>query len=224
MNRKKVALVAALALVITAFFVFDLKQYLTLEFLREARGKLTAFYAARPLETTAIYFATYVAVTALSLPGAAILTLAGGAIFGLTVGTLVVSFASSVGATLAFLTARFLLRDWVQKRFRDRLQAINEGIEKEGAFYLFALRLVPLFPFWLINLAMALTPLRTRTFYWVSQVGMLPATVAFVYAGEQLAEFRWSGGVLLALVLLGLLPLAAKRALAALRARRAAAP
>ncbi|MFN3566589.1 MAG: FAD-dependent oxidoreductase, partial [Burkholderiaceae bacterium] len=200
--------------------VFDLKQYLTLEFFQASRAQIDAYHAAHPLQTIAIYVAVYVAVAALSLPGAAIMTLAGGAIFGLVVGTVVVSFASSVGATLAFLAARFLLRDWVQGRFGERLRAINEGMAKEGAFYLFALRLVPIFPFWLINLAMALTPIRARTFYWVSQLGMLPGTIVYVYAGSQLAQFRLSAGLIVAFVLLGIFPLVARRLLAALESRR----
>ncbi|HXF47220.1 MAG TPA: FAD-dependent oxidoreductase [Burkholderiaceae bacterium] len=220
MDRKKLALLAVLVAAIAAFFVFDLKQYLTLEFFQASRAKIDAYYAAHPLRAIALYFALYVAVAALSLPGAVIMTLAGGAIFGLVVGTVVVSFASSIGALLAFLAARFLLRDWVQRRFGDKLQAINEGVKKEGAFYLFALRLVPIFPFWLINLALALTPMRARTFYWVSQLGMLPGTLVYVYAGTQLGQFRLSAGLIAAFVLLGIFPLAAKRALAALESRR----
>jgi dihydrolipoamide dehydrogenase len=220
MDKKKLALAAVIVAAIAAFFVFDLKQYLTLEFFQASRAKIDAYYAAHPLTTIAIYFAVYIAVTALSLPGAAIMTLAGGAIFGLVVGTIVVSFASSIGATLAFLAARFLLRDWVQRRFGERLAAINEGVAKEGAFYLFALRLVPVFPFWLINLAMALTPIRAATFYWVSQLGMLAGTVVFVYAGTQLGQFRLTTGLVVAFVLLGIFPLAAKRVLAAIKSRR----
>lgn len=220
MDKKKLALLAVIAAAIAAFFVFDLKQYLTLEFFQASRAKIDAYYAAHPLQTIAIYFAVYIAVTALSLPGAALMTLAGGAIFGLVVGTIVVSFASSIGATLAFLAARFLLRDWVQGRFGDRLKPLNEGIAKEGAFYLFALRLVPIFPFWLINLAMALTPIRARTFYWVSQLGMLAGTIVYVYAGTQLGQFRVSAGLIVAFVLLGIFPLIAKRTLAAVKSRR----
>ena len=220
MDKKRLALLAVIAAAIAAFFVFDLKQYLTLEFFQASRAQIDAYYAAQPLQTIAIYFAVYVAVTALSLPGAAIMTLAGGAIFGLVVGTIVVSFASSIGATLAFLAARFLLRDWVQGRFGDRLKPLNEGVAKEGAFYLFALRLVPVFPFWLINLAMALTPIRARTFYWVSQLGMLAGTIVYVYAGTQLGQFRFSAGLIAAFVLLGIFPLLAKRALAAIKSRR----
>ena len=220
MDKKRLVLLAVGVAAIAAFFAFDLKQYLTLEFFQASRAKIDAYYAAHPLRAIAIYFAIYVAVTALSLPGAAIMTLAGGAIFGLVVGTIVVSFASSIGATLAFLAARFLLRDWVQGRFGDRLQAINDGVRREGAFYLFALRLVPIFPFWLINLALALTPIRARTFYWVSQLGMLAGTIVYVYAGTQLGQFRLSAGLIAAFVLLGVFPLAAKRALAALESRR----
>jgi dihydrolipoamide dehydrogenase len=220
MDKKKLALAVVIVAAIAAFFVFDLKQYLTLEFFQASRAKIDAYYAAHPLATIAIYFAVYVAVTALSLPGAAIMTLAGGAIFGLVVGTIVVSFASSIGATLAFLAARFLLRDWVQGRFGDRLKPLNEGVAKEGTFYLFALRLVPIFPFWLINLAMALTPIRARTFYWVSQLGMFAGTIVYVYAGTQLGQFRISAGLIVAFVLLGIFPLAAKRLLAAIQSRR----
>ena len=220
MDKKRLALLAVIVAAIAAFFVFDLEQYLTLEFLQASRAQIDAYYAAHPLQTIAIYFAVYIAVTALSLPGAAIMTLAGGAIFGLVVGTIVVSFASSIGATLAFLAARFLLRDWVQGRFGDRLKPLNEGVAKEGAFYLFALRLVPVFPFWLINLAMALTPIRARTFYWVSQLGMLAGTIVYVYAGTQLGQFRFSAGLIAAFVLLGIFPLLAKRALAAIKSRR----
>lgn len=220
MDKKKLALLAVIVTAIAAFFVFDLKQYLTLEFFQASRAKIDAYYARHPLQTIAIYFAVYIAVTALSLPGAAIMTLAGGAIFGLVVGTIVVSFASSIGATLAFLAARFLLRDWVQGRFGERLKPLNEGVAKEGAFYLFALRLVPIFPFWLINLAMALTPIRARTFYWVSQLGMFAGTIVYVYAGTQLGQFRISAGLIVAFVLLGIFPLAAKRLLAAIKSRR----
>lgn len=161
----------------------------------------------------------HLAVTGLSLPGVAIMTLAGGAVFGFVTGTVLVSFASSIGATLAFLTARFLLRDWVQRRFGERLGALNAGIAREGAFYLFALRPVPLFPFWLINLAMGLTTLRTATFYGVSQLGMLAGTAFYVYAGTQLGQFAVSPGLVAAFTLLGVFPLVAKRGLDAIKAR-----
>jgi pyruvate/2-oxoglutarate dehydrogenase complex dihydrolipoamide dehydrogenase (E3) component/uncharacterized membrane protein YdjX (TVP38/TMEM64 family) len=219
-TRSRVAVLAAIAVLVAAFFYFDAAHYLRLDYLREQRAAIDAFYAAHPLQSAALYFAVYVAATALSLPGAAILTLAGGAIFGLLWGTLIVSFASSIGATLAFLASRFLLRDWVQGRFGARLRPINEGVAKEGAFYLFALRLVPAFPFFVVNLLMGLTPLRTRTFYWVSQLGMLAGTVAYVYAGTQLGEFRLSAGLVAAFALLGLFPLIAKKILDLVKAKR----
>ena len=200
MDRKKLLVLAVVAAAIVAFFVFDLKQYLSIEFFQASRSKIDAFHAAHPWQTAAAFFAIYVAVTALSLPGATVMTLAGGAIFGVAVGTLVVSFASSIGATLAFLASRFMLRDWVQSRIGERLKAINDGVAKEGPFYLFALRLVPIFPFWLINLAMGLTVIRTWTFYWVSQLGMLAGTVVYVYAGTQLGQFRLSAGLVFAFV------------------------
>ncbi|MGE0876196.1 MAG: FAD-dependent oxidoreductase [Burkholderiales bacterium] len=217
MSRTRLLVVAAIALAIALYFTLDLGRYLQLEHFQR-------LHQESPLLTAAIYFAVYVAVTSLSIPGAAILTLVGGALFGLAWGTLLISFASSIGATLAFLVSRFLLRDWVQARFGDKLKPVNEGVEKEGAFYLFALRLVPAFPFFVINLVMGLTPLRTWTFYWVSQVGMLAGTVVYVYAGTQLGEFRVSAGLVGAFVLLGVFPLAAKKVLDALKARRVYAP
>jgi pyruvate/2-oxoglutarate dehydrogenase complex dihydrolipoamide dehydrogenase (E3) component/uncharacterized membrane protein YdjX (TVP38/TMEM64 family) len=220
MDRKRLLLLAVIAAAIAGFFVFDLKQYLSLEFFQASRAKIDAFHASHPWQTAAVFFAVYVAVTALSLPGAAIMTLVAGAIFGVLAGTVLVSFASSIGATLAFLVSRFLLRDWVQSRIGGKLKAINDGVAKEGAFYLFALRLVPLFPFWLINLAMGLTPIRTRTFYWVSQLGMLAGTVVYVYAGTQLGQFRISPGLIFAFALLGLFPLIAKKVLDAIKARK----
>jgi pyruvate/2-oxoglutarate dehydrogenase complex dihydrolipoamide dehydrogenase (E3) component/uncharacterized membrane protein YdjX (TVP38/TMEM64 family) len=220
MDRKRLLLLAVVAAAIAAFFVFDLKQVLSLEYFQASRAKIDAFHASHPWQTAAVFFAVYVAVTALSLPGAAIMTLIAGAIFGVLAGTVLVSFASSIGATLAFLVSRFLLRDWVQSRVGDKLKAINDGVAKEGAFYLFALRLVPLFPFWLINLAMGLTSIRTRTFYWVSQLGMLAGTVVYVYAGTQLGQFRISPGLIFAFALLGIFPLVAKKVLDAIKARK----
>lgn len=220
MNKSKLVVLVVLVVCIAAFFHFGLARYLTLEFFLESRARIDAAYAARPIETLAAYFGAYVAVAALSLPGAAIMTLAGGAIFGLVTGTVVVSFASTIGATLAFLAARFLFRDALTARLGTRLAAIDRGIAREGAFYLFAMRLVPVFPFWLINIAMGLTALPIRTFYRVSQLGMLPGTVVYVYAGTQLGQFRVSAGLVVALALLGLFPLVAKRVLDALKARK----
>jgi dihydrolipoamide dehydrogenase len=220
MDRKRLLLLAVIAAAIAAFFAFDLKQYLSLDVFQASRERIDAFHAAHPWQTAAAFFAVYAAVTALSLPGAAIMTLIGGAIFGVATGTVLVSFASSIGATLAFLASRFLLRDWVQARVGERLKAFNDGVAKEGGFYLFAMRLVPLFPFWLINLAMGLTSIRTWTFYWVSQLGMLAGTVVYVYAGTQLGQFRISAGLIFAFVLLGLFPLIAKKLLDAIKARK----
>jgi uncharacterized membrane protein YdjX (TVP38/TMEM64 family) len=214
----KMALVAAVALAIVLFFVFDLDRYLTLSYLKQTREQFQSVYADNALLVLGAFFLVYVLATALSLPGAAVLTLAAGALFGFWTGLVLVSFASTIGATLAFLFARFLLRDWVQNKFGTRLNKINQGVEREGAFYLFTLRLIPVFPFWLINLAMALTPIRTRTFYWVSQVGMLPGTAVFVNAGKQLGAIETLGQILsweivLSFALLGVFPLAAKKLL-----------
>ena len=163
-----------------------------------------------------LFFAAYVVITALSLPGAGIMTLAAGGLFGLAWGFVIVSFASTIGATLAFLVSRYLLRDSVQKRFGDRLGPLNKGIEREGAFYLFTLRLVPIFPFFLINILMGLTPIKTFTYYWVSQLGMLAGTVVFVNAGTQLAKIEGISGILspcllFSFALLGVFPLLAKK-------------
>jgi len=220
MDRKRLAVLAVVAAAIAAFFILDLKQYLSLEFFQASRARIDAFHATHPWQTAGAFLVIYIAVTALSLPGAAIMTLVGGALFGVVAGTILVSFASSIGATLAFLASRFLLRDWVRSRIGERMKPLNDGVAREGAFYLFALRLVPIFPFWLINLAMGLTVIRTWTFYWVSQVGMLAGTVVFVYAGTQLGQFRISGGLIFAFVLLGLFPILSKKALDAFKARK----
>jgi pyruvate/2-oxoglutarate dehydrogenase complex dihydrolipoamide dehydrogenase (E3) component/uncharacterized membrane protein YdjX (TVP38/TMEM64 family) len=220
MKKSKLLLFLLLAAVIAAFFIFDLKQYFTLDYFKSQRALIDAYVAAQPLLAGLIFFLLYVLVTGLSLPGAAIMTLAGGAVFGLWWGTVLVSFASTLGATLAFLTSRFLLRDWVQHKFGDKLKPINDGVAKEGAFYLFALRLVPAFPFFVINLVMGLTTIKTRTFYWVSQLGMLAGTIVFVYAGTQLGEFRIGAGLIFAFVLLGIFPLIAKKLVDALKARK----
>ena len=182
---KKIILVAVLAALVGAFFVFDLGQYLTLEAIKEQQGALQAYYLENQVLTIVIFFLVYVAVTGLSLPGAALLTLAGGGIFGLVTGTIIISFASSIGATLAFLFSRFLIGDYVQNKFGDKLNAINEGVDKDGPFYLFTLRLVPVFPFFVINLVMGLTKIKTVTFYWVSQLGMLAGTAVYVNAGTE---------------------------------------
>lgn len=220
MNKGKLLLFAAIAALVAAFFVLDLKQYVSIEYFQSQRAAIDAYYQAHPVRTAAIFFAIYVAATGLSLPGAAILTLVAGALFGLVWGVVIVSFASTIGATAAFLASRYLLRDWVQGRFADKLRAVNEGVEREGAFYLFALRLVPAFPFFLVNLVMGLTRMPTRTYFWVSQVGMFAGTLAYVYAGTQLGQFKLSIGLVAAFAILGIFPLVAKRVLDALKARK----
>ncbi|MGH8627713.1 MAG: FAD-dependent oxidoreductase, partial [Gammaproteobacteria bacterium] len=226
MNKKKLLLLLSVALLLVGFFAFDLGQYLSLAFFKAQQARIDAYYQAQPLRTVGIYFAIYVAVTGLSLPGAAIMTLAAGAIFDLFWGTVIVSFASTIGATLAFLASRFLLRDAVQARFGDKLKAINAGIEKDGSFYLFILRLVPAFPFFVVNLVMGLTPIRTTTFGWVSQLGMLAGTLVYVNAGTQIARIDslagiLSPGIIASFVLLGLFPLLAKRLAEYAKARKA---
>ena len=225
MSRQKLLLVVALAVLVGLFFAFDLGRFLSLEYLKSRQLEFAALYAERPLLVIGSYFAIYVAVTALSLPGAVIMTLAGGAIFGLWVGTLVVSFASTMGATLAFLASRYVLRDMVQARFGARIAEIDKGIEKDGAFYLFTLRLVPLVPFFVINLAMGLTRMRVAVFNGVSQLGMLAGTLVFVNAGTQLAKIEslrgiLSPGLIGSFVLLGLFPLIAKKIVDAVKARK----
>ncbi len=225
MNTRKLLLLLVLAILVGAFFALDLGRFFSLDYFKSQQVAIEAYRAAQPALTAGIFLAVYVAVTGLSLPGAAIMTLVAGAIFGLLWGTIIVSFASTIGATLAFLVARFVLRDWVQGKFGDKLKAINAGIEKEGGFYLFTLRLIPIFPFFVINLVMGLTPIRTRTFYWVSQLGMLAGTLVYVNAGTQLARIDslqgiLSPGLLLSFVLLGLFPLIAKQIVAMAKARR----
>ena len=222
---KKIILVLALALLMAGFFIFDLHQLLTLDGIKGSLDQIQSWQAEAPLLTAGIYFGIYIVVTALSLPGAAIMTLVGGALFGLGWGLLLVSFASSIGALLAFLVSRYVLRDWVQSRFGDRLKTINEGIEKEGSFYLFTLRLVPVFPFFVINLLMGLTPMRAASFYWVSQLGMLAGTAVYVNAGTQLGQLEslsgiLSPGLLFSFVLLGLFPLFAKKITDLIKSKR----
>ena len=225
MSRGRLVVLIAIVALIAAFFVFDLQRFFSLEFFKQQQAAIDAYFQANPLVTAAIYFAIYVAVTGLSLPGAAIMTLVGGAIFGLLWGTAIVSFASVIGATLAFLASRYLLRDAIQARFGDRLAAIDRGVEKEGAFYLFALRLVPAFPFFVINLVMGLTPIGTWTFYWVSQLGMLAGTIVYVNAGTQIARIDSLAGLVSpaligSFVLLGVFPLIAKKIVDAVKARQ----
>ena len=225
MNTKKWAIALAFALLLIAFFAFDLGHYLSLDYLKQSQNYFADIYARQPLVVASIYFVIYVVTTALSFPGATILTLAGGAIFGLGWGLVIVSFASCIGATLAFLAARFVLRDSIHNRFSQRLDEINKGIEKDGAFYLFTLRLVPLVPFFVINLVMGLTRMKTLTFYWVSQLGMLAGTAVYVNAGTQLGKIEslkgiLSPGLIGSFVLLGVFPLIARKVIEAFRKRK----
>lgn len=222
---KKLIIVTLVILLIVLFKVFGFDQYLTLSYLKEQQAHFAQLYAANKIIVISVYMLIYIIVTALSLPGAAIMTLAGGALFGLVTGAIVVSFASSIGATCACIVARYLLRDWVQNKFGDKLTKINQGMEEEGGFYLFSLRLVPIFPFFVINLVMGLTPIRIFTYYWVSQLGMLPATIIFVNAGKELAKLDslkgiLSPGLLISFALLGLLPIITKKLLSLYKARR----
>jgi len=222
---KKLLILSAAALLAFGFFALDLNHYLTLDGMKASLGQFEAQRAASPVVVGLVFFSVYVVVTAMSLPGAAILTLAAGALFGLSMGTLIVSFASTIGATLAFLASRYVLRDAIQRRFGDRLKAINEGMAKDGALYLFTLRLVPLFPFFLVNLLMGLTPVRTLSYYWVSQLGMLAGTLVYVNAGTQLAQINSlvgivSPGLLLSFALLGVFPMLAKKFMSLLQGRR----
>lgn len=225
MQPKRLVLIALFAAALTTWIALDLGQYLTLETLKAQKDAIDAFYHANPLLVLAAFFAIYVILTALSVPGAAIMTLAAGAIFGLATGTVLVSFASSIGATLAFLASRYLFRDAVQARFGARLRPVNEGMARDGAFYLFSLRLVPVFPFFMVNLVMGLTPIRTWTYYWVSQVGMLLATIVFVNAGTQLAQVETladivSPGLLASFAALGLIPWVGKWIMGIVKRRR----
>lgn len=224
MNKTKTLLLLAIVVAIATFYSLDAQQYLT-------RAFFQTLYAENPLMTAGMFFLIYVAVTGLSLPGAAIMTLIGGAIFGLGTGLLIISFASTIGATLAFIFSRTLLRDWVQKRFTDYMETINKGVKKDGAFYLATLRLIPAVPFFVINLVMGLTPIRVWTFYWVSQIGMLPGTVVYVNAGAQLGQVEDISvqGILTpeligSFVLLALFPWFARSGMEFLRRRRVYKP
>ncbi|MEF2146249.1 MAG: TVP38/TMEM64 family protein [Desulfovibrionaceae bacterium] len=215
--KRLLVLVVVVALVF-CFFLFELDAYLSLSELKHSREALAAFIDLHPLGSAAVYLLIYIAVTGLSLPGAVPVSLAGGALFGLWQGVVLASLGSTTGAALACLVARYLLRDWVQSRFGPRLKRIDSGLEREGALYLFTLRLIPIFPFFLINLAMGLTRIPLWTFVWVSWMGMLPATFVFVNAGKELGRLDSVAGILspsilLSFALLGLFPLAARRLL-----------
>lgn len=226
MNTKgKVALAILVIGLLATFFLLDGNAYLNLGYLQQVRGDVVFYVESNPLVSSVSYFVLYVLVTALSVPGALIMTLAGGAVFGLPWGLLLVSFASTIGATLAMLVSRMLLRDWVQVRFKTQLVTVNQGLADDGGFYLFSLRMVPLLPFFMVNLVMGLTRISLWQFYWVSQLGMLAATFVFVFAGTQLAAIETLSGILspgliVALSLLGLFPLLAKKSLNWLRRTR----
>jgi pyruvate/2-oxoglutarate dehydrogenase complex dihydrolipoamide dehydrogenase (E3) component/uncharacterized membrane protein YdjX (TVP38/TMEM64 family) len=225
MTKSRIILLGTLIIMAGIFIAFDLGQYLTLEYFKSRQAVINDYQSAHPLITALIFLVLYIAVTGLSLPGAALMTLASGAIFGLAWGTLIVSFASAIGATIAFLVSRLLLHDLVQRRFGNNLKSANHGIEKDGAFYLFTLRLVPAFPFFVINLVMGLTKINTWTFYWVSQVGMLAGTLVYVNAGTQLARIDSLSGILspeliISFTLLGIFPLLARKAVEFFRTQR----
>jgi uncharacterized membrane protein YdjX (TVP38/TMEM64 family) len=223
---KKAILVLLVVAAIASYFLFDLGQYLSLESFKAQQAEIIAAKNANPALYIAGFFLIYVAVTGLSIPGAAIMTLIAGALFGLVLGTIIVSFASTIGATLAFLGSRYVLRDWVQSKFGERLKAIDDGLAKDGAFYLFTLRLIPVFPFFVINLLMGLTRIKTLTFFLVSQIGMLAGTIVYVNAGTQISQIESTAGLLSPMligsfVLLALFPWVAKWIVAFVSRRRA---
>src|SRR5262245_36741002 len=225
---KRIIIVAVIVLLVGAFFALGLGQYLSLEYLQASRERAVAYVDAAPVTAALAFFAIYVLVTGLSLAGAAVMTLAAGAIFGVVWGLVIVSFASSVGATVAFLVSRSLLGEWVQRRFGTYLEPINRGLERDGNFYLFSLRMVPVFPFFVVNLLMGLTRIGVLPFYLVSQAGMLAGTFVFVFAGTQLANIHRLGdvlspGLIVALTLLGTFPLIAKKVIDVVTRRRAGA-
>jgi uncharacterized membrane protein YdjX (TVP38/TMEM64 family) len=216
MTITKPRLLAIIAVLVVLFFVFGWDNYLSLAYLQTQQAAIQSYNANHPALALLLYGLIYIIVTGLSLPGAAVLTLVGGALFGLLWGTIIVSIASTIGATVAFLAARFLFRETLEQKFSRQLQAINDGIEKEGGYYLFTLRLVPLFPFFAINLIMGLTKMSASTFFWVSQIGMLAGTLVYVNAGTQLATIKslsdiTSPGLIVSFILLGIFPLAAKK-------------
>ena len=215
-NLGKPILILALLALIFLFFHYNLGQYFTLEYIKGQQDSFAQAYAESPLNTIALYMLIYIASTALSLPGAAILTLLGGALFGVTTGTIIVSFASTIGATLSFLASRFILKDWVQQKFGKSLDKVNQGIQKDGAFYLFTIRMIPAFPFFIVNLVMGLTPMKIITYFFTSQAGMLAGTIVYVNAGTQLAQIDSLKGILspnliLSFCLLALFPIVSKK-------------
>lgn len=223
---KKLIILGTLLVIVGLFFYFDLSRFLSLEYLKDSQVRFQQLYQQHRIAVLGTYMLIYVVVTALSLPGAAVMTLAGGGLFGLITGTVAVSFASTIGATCACLASRYFLRDWVQSKFGAKLHTINDGIEKEGAFYLFSLRLIPIFPFFIINLLMGLTTMPVRTYFWVSQLGMLPATIVYVNAGNELAKIDSLSGILspsliASFAVLGLFPITVKKLMERYRTSKA---
>ena len=215
-NKIKIGLLIVIVLAIIAFFFYDIQQYTTLDYIKAKQQNILEYYKQNFFFVLVLFIFLYVLVTALSLPVATFFTLVGGALFGFSSGLIIVSFASTIGATLAFLMARFLAQNYVQKNFKNQLSKINKKFKSEGSFYLFALRLVPVVPFFIINVVMGLMTIKTWTFYWVSQLGMLPGTIVYVYAGTQLAQIETfsditSPSMLIAFALLGLFPLITKK-------------
>ncbi|MBI9111329.1 TVP38/TMEM64 family protein [Maridesulfovibrio ferrireducens] len=215
--KNKILIFILLLAGVFLFFAFDFDRFLTLDYLKSSRQEFQSFYELYPFGSIFSFFVIYVVIVGLNLPGAAVLGLAGGALFGFTVGVVTISFASSIGATIACFFSRYLFRDYVQRRFGDKLEKVNNGIKNEGAFYLFTMRLIPAIPFVVINLVMGLTPMRLRTFYWVSQIGMLPGTMVFVNAGKELGKISSVSGILqpsliISFIILGLFPLFVRKA------------
>tara|TARA_B110000881_G_scaffold213411_1_gene224372 strand:+ start:203 stop:895 length:693 start_codon:yes stop_codon:yes gene_type:complete len=215
-KKTKIGLLILIILAVIAFFLFDIQQYAKLDYIKAEQQNIFEYYKQNVFFIMVLFVFLYILVTALSLPVATVLTLLGGALFGFSTGLIIVSFASTIGATLAFMMARFLAQNYVQKNYKNQLYKINKKFESEGVFYLFALRLVPLFPFFIINVVMALMPIKTWTFYWISQLGMLPGTIVYVYAGTQLTQIETfsditSPSMLIVFALLGLFPLITKK-------------
>lgn len=224
---QKLLIVSAVIVVIVLFYVFDLGKYFSLDYIKVSQARFNILYQEHSILVVAAYMLIYVLMAALSLPGAAVMTLLAGALFGRLVGTVAVSFASTIGATLACFVARFLLRNWVQGKVGEKLKPIDDGIEKEGAFYLFTMRLIPVFPFWLVNLTMGLTSIPLRTFYWVSQVGMLAGTFVYVNAGTELGKIESLSGIvnptlIISFVILGVFPLLVKKLMALYKGKKEA--
>jgi len=227
MSRKQVVKICLIVFLVAVFGIawkLGIGQYLSLESIHLQQEALRNYKSLNPLLVLGGFFLAYIAVAGLSLPGATIMTLLGGALFGFWQGVIIISFASTIGATISFLLARCILKDWIQGRYQKQLSAINDGFEKEGAFYLFALRLIPVFPFFLVNILTSVMPIKTRNFYLASQLGMLPGTMVYIYAGTELGKIQSlsdiaSPSLLVAFVILGLFPLITKKLVTTLRSR-----